>query len=90
MSSTLSPRESEILALVADGLTSKAIAARLGISESTVNWHLANALRKLGASSRAAAVAAAMRDGALATASSSPAELPTSLPLRAPTLPSVG
>lgn len=68
MPSTLSPRETEILALVADGLTSKAIAARLGISESTVNWHLANALKKLGVASRAAAVATAIREGPLAAA----------------------
>jgi DNA-binding CsgD family transcriptional regulator len=60
----LSPRQREILALVAAGRTSKEIAGALGISESTVNWHLANAFERLGASSRAEAVALAMRDDA--------------------------
>ena len=59
---TLSPRQREILALVAAGRTSKEIASALGISESTVNWHLANAFERLGASSRAEAVAIAMRE----------------------------
>ena len=58
----LSPRQREILALVAAGRTSKEIASALGISESTVNWHLANAFERLGASSRAEAVALAMRE----------------------------
>lgn len=58
----LSPRQREILALVAAGRTSKEIAGELGISESTVNWHLSNVFERLGASSRAEAVAIAMRD----------------------------
>jgi DNA-binding CsgD family transcriptional regulator len=58
----LSPRQREILALVAAGRTSKEIASALGISESTVNWHLANVFARLGASSRAEAVALAMRE----------------------------
>lgn len=58
----LSPRQREILALVAAGRTSKEIAAELGISESTVNWHISNVFGRLGASSRAEAVALAMRD----------------------------
>ena len=57
----LSPRQREILGLVAEGRTSKEIAVALGISESTVNWHLANVFERLGASSRAEAVALAMR-----------------------------
>ena len=61
MTSQLSPRQREILDLVAEGRTSKEIAVALGISESTVNWHLANAFERLGASSRAEAVARAMR-----------------------------
>ena len=60
----LSPRQREILSLVAAGRTSKEIAGDLGISESTVNWHLANAFERLGASSRAEAVALAIRDEA--------------------------
>lgn len=59
----LSPRQREILALVAAGRTSKEIASELQISESTVNWHLTKAFARLGASSRAEAVAIAMRDG---------------------------
>jgi len=61
MASQLSPRQREILDLVAEGRTSKEIAAALGISESTVNWHLANVFTRLGASSRAEAVALAIR-----------------------------
>jgi DNA-binding CsgD family transcriptional regulator len=61
MASQLSPRQREILDLVAEGRTSKEIAVTLGISESTVNWHLANAFQRLGASSRAEAVALAIR-----------------------------
>jgi DNA-binding CsgD family transcriptional regulator len=60
----LSPRQREILALVAAGRTSKEIAGQLGISESTVNWHIANVFARLGASSRAEAVAMAMREDA--------------------------
>lgn len=58
----LSPRQREILALVAAGRTSKEIASVLDISESTVNWHLANVFARLGASSRAEAVAIALRE----------------------------
>jgi DNA-binding CsgD family transcriptional regulator len=57
----LSPRQREVLDLVAAGRTSKEIALILGISESTVNWHLSKAFARLGASSRAEAVALAMR-----------------------------
>ena len=60
----LSPRQREILALVAAGRTSKEIAGILGISESTVNWHLSNVFDRLGASSRAEAVALVMREEA--------------------------
>ena len=58
----LSPRQRETLTLVAAGRTSKEIAGELGISESTVNWHISNVFGRLGASSRAEAVALAMRD----------------------------
>jgi len=58
----LSPRQREILALVAAGRTSKEIAGELGISESTVNWHIANVFARLGASSRAEAVAVVLRE----------------------------
>lgn len=61
----LSPRELEVLGLVADGLGNAEIAARLVISEHTVHRHLANLFRKLSVSSRAAAVAQAARRGLL-------------------------
>jgi DNA-binding CsgD family transcriptional regulator len=59
----LSIREAQILRLVAAGMTTKAIAATLSIAESTVNWHVGNVLAKLGAASRAEAVAIVLRDG---------------------------
>jgi LuxR family transcriptional regulator, maltose regulon positive regulatory protein len=59
----LSPRELEVLALVADGRTNRDIAQRLVLSEHTVNRHVANILRKLGLPSRAAAASLAGRYG---------------------------
>jgi ATP/maltotriose-dependent transcriptional regulator MalT len=59
----LSRRELEVLDLVAHGLTNRDIAARLVLSEHTVNRHVANILRKLGLSSRAAAASLAGRHG---------------------------
>jgi len=55
----LSPREREVLRLVAQGKTNAEIAATLVISEHTVHRHVANILAKLGVSARAAAVAEA-------------------------------
>jgi DNA-binding CsgD family transcriptional regulator len=52
----LTPRQNELLRLVAAGHTNTQIARRLGISESTVRTHLENIYEKLGVSSRAAAV----------------------------------
>jgi len=49
----LSPREEEVLILVASGARNKAIAGDLSISENTVKFHVANLLRKVGASTRA-------------------------------------
>jgi LuxR family transcriptional regulator, maltose regulon positive regulatory protein len=63
--SPLTPREVEVLRLVAEGLTNREIADRLVVSEHTVHRHVANILRKLDSSSRAAAVAAAARIGML-------------------------
>jgi LuxR family transcriptional regulator, maltose regulon positive regulatory protein len=59
----LSRRELEVLALVAEGLTNRDIADRLVLSEHTVNRHVANILRKLGLTSRAAAASLAGRYG---------------------------
>jgi DNA-binding CsgD family transcriptional regulator len=57
----LTPRELEVLRLVAAGETNKAIAARLVLSERTVDRHVSNIFVKLGASSRTAATAYALR-----------------------------
>jgi two-component system, NarL family, nitrate/nitrite response regulator NarL len=59
----LTPREAEVLALVADGLPNKAIAARLGVSDETVKFHLATIFGKLGAANRTDAVRRAIRRG---------------------------
>jgi LuxR family maltose regulon positive regulatory protein len=59
----LSPRESEILQLVADGLSNKQIAERLTLSQHTVHRHVANILVKLRLSSRTAAAAYAVKHG---------------------------
>ncbi len=59
----LTPRELEVLRLLADGLPNKTIARRLGISEHTVKFHLNAILGKLGAASRTEAVVRATRLG---------------------------
>ena len=59
----VSPREAEVLDLLAAGLGNKQIAARLGISEHTVKFHVTSIFNKLGASSRAEAVAIGIRRG---------------------------
>jgi pimeloyl-ACP methyl ester carboxylesterase/DNA-binding CsgD family transcriptional regulator len=61
--SPLSRRETEILRLVASGLSNREIAASLVLSQHTVHRHVANILRKLAQSSRAAAAAHATRLG---------------------------
>lgn len=63
----LTPREAEVLALLAEGLANRAIAQRLGISEHTVKFHLNAILGKLGAQSRTEAVVLAIRLGLLPT-----------------------
>ena len=57
VSELLTPRELEVLAAIGDGLGNKAIARRLDISLHTVKFHVEAILRKLGARSRAEAVA---------------------------------
>jgi DNA-binding NarL/FixJ family response regulator len=59
----LTPRENEVLQLLAEGLTNRAIAQRLGISEHTVKFHVNAILGKLAAQSRADAVMRATRLG---------------------------
>jgi DNA-binding NarL/FixJ family response regulator len=57
----LTPREREVLVLLGDGLTNQQIALRLSIQLATVKHHVHNILAKLGARSRAQAVAVARR-----------------------------
>jgi DNA-binding NarL/FixJ family response regulator len=59
----LSPRETEVLELVAEGQTSKQIAATLIISEKTVDRHRTNMLEKLGLHDRVELVRFAIRNG---------------------------
>lgn len=59
----LTPRESEILAMLADGLANKEIAVRLNISAHTVKSHVQSLFSKLGAYTRAEAVAVGVRRG---------------------------
>jgi len=61
----LSPREHEILTLIADGRTAPGIARQLNLSPATVKTHLGHLYEKLGVGDRAAAVASAMRRGLL-------------------------
>lgn len=61
--SPLSRRETDVLRLVASGLSNREIASSLVLSEHTVHRHVANILRKLGQSTRAAAAAQATRAG---------------------------
>ena len=62
---TLTAREAQILALLADGLVNKQIAARLGISRHTVKSHLDALFHKLGVTTRAEAVAVGARAGVI-------------------------
>jgi len=61
----LTERELEVLALLADGLSNRAIAGQLHLAESTVKGYVATLLEKLGVDSRLQAVVRAHRDGLL-------------------------
>jgi NarL family two-component system response regulator LiaR len=63
--SGLTERELQVLAVAAEGMTSRQMARTLGIQERTVSTHLGHIYRKLGSSNRAAAVIAATRAGLL-------------------------
>ncbi|MFL6099599.1 MAG: response regulator [Actinomycetales bacterium] len=63
----LTPRESEVLVLLKDGLSVGQVARRLYMSESTVKTHIAKIYDKLGATNRAQALMAAIRQGLVAT-----------------------
>jgi len=60
---TLTPREREVLTLLAEGFPNKQIALRLGISDQTAKFHVASIYGKLGASNRTEAVRIAFRRG---------------------------
>jgi len=62
----LTPREVEVLELLAEGLPNKAIAERLRISDQTVKFHVAAICGKLGAANRTDAVRRAIRQGLVA------------------------
>jgi DNA-binding NarL/FixJ family response regulator len=59
----LTPREMEVLRMMADGAANKEIAWKLGISEHTVKFHVASVMGKLNASSRTEAVTRGLRRG---------------------------
>lgn len=59
----LTPREIEVLRMMAEGLANKEIAARLGISDHTVKFHISSVLAKIGASTRTEAVTLGIRMG---------------------------
>ncbi len=61
----LTPREQDVLFLLAEGLTNRAIGVRLGISENTAKFHVQAVLGKLGVGSRTEAVVQATRLGLL-------------------------
>ena len=61
----LTPRERDVLRLVAQGLGNKEIAAELDLSAHTVKYHLASVLAKLGVRSRTEAVSRGIRTGLL-------------------------
>ena len=63
---TLTSRETDVMELLAEGLSNKAIAARLGISDQTVKFHVASIGSKLGAANRTDAVRLAVRLGLIA------------------------
>jgi S1-C subfamily serine protease/DNA-binding CsgD family transcriptional regulator len=63
---TLTPRELQVLELIAEGLPNKVIGERLGISDQTVKFHVAAIAGKLGAANRTDAVRRAVRRGLIA------------------------
>ena len=63
--SLLTPREQDVLLLLAEGLPNKGVASRLGVSEHTVKFHVNSIMGKLNAQSRTEAVTLATRLGLL-------------------------
>lgn len=72
----LTPRESEVLPLLAQGLSNKQIAAELSLGVRTVEGYVASLLAKLGVASRAEAVAYALSHGLVAVRKSAPPSRP--------------
>jgi DNA-binding NarL/FixJ family response regulator len=64
--SQLSPREREVMALMAEGRTAEAVGEQLGVSVETVRTHVRNAVRKLQARNRVHAIALALERGEIA------------------------
>jgi DNA-binding NarL/FixJ family response regulator len=62
-SDALTPRQAQILTLVAQGFTYKEVGARLGLSEHTVKYHMGDILRRLHLRNRSEVVAYAVRSG---------------------------
>jgi DNA-binding CsgD family transcriptional regulator len=75
----LTPRQNELLRLLAAGHTNSRIARQLGISEGTVRTHLENIYDKLGVSSRTAAVTRAFPDGTADQSAAGPGQAPPAL-----------
>lgn len=63
MPESLTPRETQVLRMMAEGLANKEIAGRLGISDHTAKFHVASILSKLQAGSRTEAVTTGIRTG---------------------------
>jgi len=59
----ITPREIEVLRMLAEGLPNKEIAGRMRISDHTVKFHISSILEKLGASTRTEAVTIGIRRG---------------------------
>lgn len=72
----LTPRERQVLALVAEALPNKEIAAALGIAYATVNVHVRSFRRKLGARNRTAVALWAVRNAAPAPCTPAGTEAP--------------
>jgi DNA-binding NarL/FixJ family response regulator len=60
---SLTPRESQVLGLIAKGQTNRQISRALGVSEKTVKTHVTNLLRRIGAADRTQAALWAVRHG---------------------------
>ncbi len=68
----LTPREREVIALVAQGRTNREIGRRLGVAERTARTHVSNILTKLGLASRTQAALWAVREGIVDAADATP------------------